>query len=85
MSRHNWRLPGYFGPPPMHCTCCGVKERSQGCIVGFACRCGSLFVRCYRCHKCHVHCECEQGPASWEQWRKEIGHPVTFGLCCSDE
>jgi len=58
MSRN--RSSGYFGPPPLHCPCCGTKESTSGCVRGFPCTCKWDY--CYVCHKCVLHCACPGGP-----------------------
>ena len=59
---------GYFGPPPLHCPCCGVKETQRGCVRGFPCQCDWNW--CRHCFKCSLHCTCES--------RLDITLPVFF-------
>ncbi len=55
MSHHN--PPGYFGPSPRHCPCCGAVEQQSGCVRGFTCQCA--WNTCGTCLKCAMHCRCQ--------------------------
>ena len=63
MSRIRHEHSGYFGPPPMHCFCCGKAESQSGCVRGFTCGCDMWpLSSCKVCHKCFEHCQCEKQP-----------------------
>ena len=46
------------------CPCCGDTRYIAGTVYAFLCRCSPEI--CYRCGKCHIHCSCKDGPASFE-------------------
>lgn len=48
-----------------YCHCCGQRLQ-RGMLdnlfgTGQICQCG-LSKHCYRCGRCHTHCQCEEGP-----------------------
>lgn len=46
---------------PLHCLCCGAKERTRGNVGGFLCRCQTT-ERCHVCGHCtdhHYKCDAE--------------------------
>lgn len=62
------------------CSCCGAIERKMGCIIGYTCNCNHWRTLdcskswCFRCHKCGVHCKCQQGMLSNPQEAIETLH-----------
>ena len=56
---HRHKLPGYFGPPPTYCFCCGQKWGGMGdCVQGPRCGC-EILDACRVCKKCKKHCTCK--------------------------